>query len=619
MKIMRIVLGSVLAGLILLTSCGNDRTTTNPPAQISIAINPSSVTMDQGAKQQFSATVSGTSNTAVLWSISGGGVGTIDGNGVFTAPTVAGTFWVVATSAADPSKTAFVSVSVRPVTIVISPGDFELEPGGAQRFTAAVTGTVNPSVTWAVQEGPSGGTIGPDGMYTASASAGVVHIVATAVGGVSATVAVRVAPLAVVISPRGMGLLPGNTLVFAASVDGCMDDRVTWAVAEGNIGGTITADGKYTAPVQLGQYHVVATSVAHPSVAGTVSVVVTDAGFTATGDMTVVRFDHTATRLPNGEVLVVGGGSSSPLEYAETASAELYDPAKGTFTPTGKMTTARRWHTASLLNSKVLIVGGGGDGGWDYFPVDSAELYDSATGQFTPAGKMQTARLSHTATVLNNGKVLIAGGYKPEEVLATAELYDPTANAFTATGSLNEPRSSHTATLLPDGRVLVSGGWGYDGVCTSAEVYDPATGGFTSVGAFPRVSHTATLLNDHRLLIAGGESWRWPQEETTYYDDVQFFDPATGQFSLAAKMSGYRFLHTATKLLNGQVLLVGGLSNGGETSSAELFDPSSPKVLITGSMAKPRSGHTATLLLDGRVLVTGGSGEKSAELYTPKP
>jgi len=216
-------------------------------------------------------------------------------------------------------------------------------------------------------------------------------------------------------------------------------------------------------------------------------------------------------------------------------------------------------------------------------------------------------------------------------VLQWAEIYDPAIGSFTVTGNMTERRAYHTAVSLDDGRVLVAGGYGRcdpDGCdsLASAEIFNPPSGTFapTASLANARDSHSATLLSNRRVLVAGGEVQLSGLGPVGSYASVETFDPATGTFSSpSATMATSRFAHTATLLSNGQVLLVGGTNCFSDLadchrsilSSAELFDPVNATFFITGSMLKKRSGHRATLLLDGRVLITGGSDDNSAELY----
>jgi len=250
--------------------------------------------------------------------------------------------------------------------------------------------------------------------------------------------------------------------------------------------------------------------------------------FEATGEMGTERMKHTATVLPEGTVLVAGGegsGEDPTLAELALASAELYDPATGKFTPAGSMTVPRLDHTATLLaDGRVLIAGGQDD---EYRILSSAELYDPATGEFTETGAMTVPRVYHTATLLADGRVLIAGGQSDADSpdnLASAELYDPASGKFTATGSMAEPRGWHTATLLADGRVLIAGGQNQIGSLASAELYDPASGTFAPAGPMtvPRSGHTATLLTDGRVLMAGGNAHH---EALT---SAELFNPGSG-------------------------------------------------------------------------------------------
>ena len=177
----------------------------------------------------------------------------------------------------------------------------------------------------------------------------------------------------------------------------------------------------------------------------------------------------------------------------------------------------------------------------------------------SPALQMNVGRAAHTATLLPDGKVLIAGGFREEGTseiaIASAELFDPSANTFTPTADMNEPRNGHTATLLPDGKVLITGGWNQSGRTSTAELYDPETGTFEYTGSImaPRQGLTATLLKNGQVLIAGGDSVRNAPQLT-----AEIYDPTTETFTPAGSLKDGRFGHTATLLSNGKVLLVGG-------------------------------------------------------------
>jgi WD40 repeat protein len=296
--------------------------------------------------------------------------------------------------------------------------------------------------------------------------------------------------------------------------------------------------------------------------------------------------------------------------------------AQSSFSQVGAMGSGRSSHTATLLGSgKVLIAGG-------YTPMPGgsaattkrAELFDPATGIFTPVSDMTSPRDSHTATLLPNGKVLITGGllrtiFNNVTYLSSAELFDPATASFTPVASMSAPRQRHTATLLGNGKVLIVGGDSSpsDGTLNTAELFDSETGTFTSLPnpmSEPRTSHTATLLPSGKILIAGGYKLVGPGAVGT--NTAELLDPVSGIFTSLAPntMTSIRLQHTATLLPNGKVLITGGSTDSSvypTANTAELFDPSTGTfTLIASIMTSPRSTHTATLLPNGKVLLTGG-------------
>jgi len=224
--------------------------------------------------------------------------------------------------------------------------------------------------------------------------------------------------------------------------------------------------------------------------------------WSSTGGMSAQRSNHTATLLPNGNVLIAGGTNNSG---ATQNSAQLFDPSTGSFSSTGSMTVARDFHTATLLpNGKVLIAGGRTGAKNSYSYLQSAEIYDPATGSFTAAGNMTAIRYSHTA-VLVNSKVLIAGGANGTAAIAGAEIYDPIAGAFTATGSLPTGRQYFTATLLGTGGVLEAGGLSGSTRLKDSQQYQGSLFVPASNMTAPRAAHTATPLNNGYVLVVGGQ------------------------------------------------------------------------------------------------------------------
>jgi hypothetical protein len=338
-------------------------------------------------------------------------------------------------------------------------------------------------------------------------------------------------------------------------------------------------------PTTIGTFPIVVRAVngGGQSVTQNFTIQVFQHGFRLSGSMLHPLGFHSATLLTTGQVLIAGGFDASSAYDAPTASAELFDPMTQTFMATGSMHTPRVFHTATLLCdtsaitcSDLQVLVAGGEYGTGYpTTIATTELFDPVTGTFTSTGSLLAPREGHTATLLGDGKVLIAGGETLDQLsqpslAAGAELFDPGTATFTATGSLNVPRNYHTATLLKNGKVLIAGGLGgNNGIIGEAELYDPATGLFTPTGS----------------------------------------------------MVHPRYLHSATMLTSGSVLLVGGEGTGadaGGVAAGEIYDPDTTTFTATGALVTPPpffSPDVASVLLpDGTVLVKGGA---YAELFDP--
>jgi hypothetical protein len=291
-------------------------------------------------------------------------------------------------------------------------------------------------------------------------------------------------------------------------------------------------------------------------------------------------------------VLIAGGFNVVTGERLR--GTELFDPATGTFSPSGPVSEGRLWFTTTKLASgKVLLVGGQSPPS----PI-SAELYDSAAGTFSSTGPLNIDRDRHTATLLADGKVLIAGGNDaqyaaPPATLNSAEVYDPATGRFTMTGSMITGRMQAESILLPNGKVLVSGGFDLNNNYSSfAEIYDPATGTWSASATpqIPRVNHKLALRPDGKVLVVGGMN---PADVFT----TEIFDPASNSFSDSGPLnlrssSGFRLF----VLPSGKILRTGGFT--GDFSETWALD--APLNFL-------RQGHSGTTLPGGRFLIVGGS------------
>jgi len=674
---------------------------TGPPVLVSITVTPTNPSITTGTTQQFTATgmysdgsMQNLTSTAT-WSSSTSGVATINASGLASATGTGQTTIKAASGAINGSTTLTVTVAVGFVP----------------------TGSLNTSRYYHTATVLNDGTVlitgGEENNSTFVASAELYNPVTGSFTVAGSMITVRDWHTATLLN-NGMVLIAGGanhggTLASAELYDpttetftatGSMNTGRYFATATLLNNGKVLIAGGFTTATDL-------------TVLGSAELYDPTTGiFTITGSLNTAVGQQAATLLNNGKVLISGGDTAS---FVPTTSAELYDPATETFSTTGSANIARRFHTATLLNNGLVLIAGGN--GTDFNSLSSAELFDPVAETFSVTGSLNIARDTDTATLLNNGTVLIAGGETiaggqyTAPALASAEIYDPAAATFSFTSTMNTARVYHIATLLNNGMVLIAGG--EDGVVggslASAELYEPvmltppnlvsiavtpatstispqttqqflATGTFSdssteqlasvtwstsdttlaeisngagtqglslaiapgtatitaSAGSVSgsatltvrptgsvstgnlntaRELHTATLLNNGMVLIAGGFNG-------IYLTSAELYDPGTGVFSYTGNLNMARCEHTATLLNNGMVLVAGGsLGNGGQVASAELYNPATGTFTLTGSLNVARYGHTATLLGNGMVLITGGynsSGNlSSAELYNP--
>jgi hypothetical protein len=345
--------------------------------------------------------------------------------------------------------------------------------------------------------------------------------------------------------------------------------------------------------------------------------------FVQTGPLITPRSQHTATLLQTGEVLITGGAVDA-LGLASGQSVEIFDPATGMFRGSTAMTSRRRLHSATMLPDGRVLIAGGYDG---YGPLHTAELYDPTTDTFTPTGNMVSPRGGHDAILLGNGTVVIAGGSDgswPD--IPTAEIYDPATGTFAKTGEyVSGPYTCDfcaPSVLLANGRVLFPDR-------SPALLYDPGSATFSATGTPGAFESAATLTMNGQVLFAGGE-------DIGRSNSAELFDPASGTFAETGSMGMPRVWHALTLLPDGTVMASGGETDAcsggfcmfaGTVANAEFYDPAAGKFTWSRSMTTPREGHTATVLNDGRVLIVGGVAYGgiglyygtigTAELYTP--
>lgn len=353
--------------------------------------------------------------------------------------------------------------------------------------------------------------------------------------------------------------------------------------------------------------------------------------FVATGSLVDGGRDtHSAVRLTDGRVLVIGG---SRADHAESkASSETYDPTSGLWSLSGTMSTPRNNTTANVMPDGRVLVAGGGNGA----PVfASTEIWNPATGAFTAGSPMSVPREYHSSVRLADGRILVAGGTSVSDgafALASAEIYNPATGTWATTGSMATSRNVFAAVLMADGRVLIAGGskGGEGAYATTAncEIYNPATGIFTPAAPMTQTRNYpgATLLADGRVLVAGGSSIA--SYVATSRHDAEIYDPSANTWTpVVGNLTAGGPRMSLTRLSDGRVLAAGGYdySTSAVERDADIFDPLTSTFSPLTPMAVARYEHSATLLGDGSVLMAGGAfqlsvapfGTSTAERFVP--
>ncbi len=304
--------------------------------------------------------------------------------------------------------------------------------------------------------------------------------------------------------------------------------------------------------------------------------------WSAATDMLQPRAYAMAVTLPDDSVLVAGGSrDGQPLD-----TAERYYPGNGTWVAAGRLNLPRTQGALTLLkDGRVLATGGGIEGGPDWNATATAEIFDPARGTWTLAGPMAVARARHTATLLPDGEVLVTGGATKFQgdtgsVTAKAEIFNPGTNSWRPAAPMSKPRYVHAAALLNDGRVLVAGGWyatsNSDPSHNTAEIYDPSTNTWTATGSMTgaRADYTLVKLGDGRLLAAGGVDPAYAVQASS-----EIYDPATGAWSATSRLLVGTMWPAVSLLPDGRVLLAGGALDALAahlTAACQIYSPAAP-------------------------------------------
>ena len=562
--------------------------------------------------------------------------GTIDQSGFYMPTTVAGQYeQAVVVSATKAGQTQQVSANVSvspgaPAEITVKPSQVLLDIGASQDMSLKVLDIFGNEVSNAPtlwESDDQAGSIDANGVFTAGTKSGSfrqgnrVNVVQGDTS-LSETFEIFIRPdplVSIKVDPSLPIVRKNETLrLQATGLDQYGNEILSLAFLWSSPEIDVSSSGTVTAGDQEGLYEVTVQASFRDLDQTTSFRVGVPPVWIPIEDMSRRRYAHSSTLLLDGRVLIAGGSQSS-------RSAELYDPATGTFGDTDRLTENRNHHSAVLLpDGKVLVVGG--------CNTQSVDVFDPEDGTFSPVqgNVMQPFRTSATATLLKNGKVLIAGGRScgPAgwgESWNTAEIFDPATGLFTWTiGTMVRPRSDHRATLLHSGEVLLSGGFtrfeddSFE-CLDSSELYDPVTSTFRETGLLIQGSGCTIDTNASAPLLPNGKVLL-----TLYRGRLELFDPTTEDVTLGSPWER-RGGTSVTLLSDGRVLIAGGYTEGTE-DRADLYDPIDDTIVSTTTMNTPRHLPTTAVLATGEVLLTGGRFQqedgvwiyyRSAELFIP--